>query len=65
MTWTLDPLLSHKFAILFNELERMILDQPPPTFWLDVANFAVIYEGRPLPSYAFGFLNMVHLYYSY
>ena len=41
ISWTLDRLLSYKFVILFNELERMLLAHPPPIFLLDVTHFTV------------------------
>ena len=46
MPWTLDPLPSYKFVILFSELERMKLTQPPTTFLLDVTYFAVFVGGE-------------------
>ena len=45
MTFTLDPLLSYKYVILFS-IERMILTQPPPTFLLDVTHFTVKSKSR-------------------
>ena len=47
MTLTLDPLLPYTYVILFCELERMILTQPPPSFLLDVTLFTVFFGTRP------------------
>ena len=48
ITLTLDPLLSYKNVILFSELERMILTQPPPSFLLDVTLFTVFFWNSSL-----------------